>query len=252
MDKRYRVLMLFVLILSISINDCQVVYGAEDLYNICNSYDVQDALLIGKIVGINLEKETMKVEVIRLVSGKLKYKDNKIKIQCDNLEKLNAGDEVLLSLNSIDQEENLYEIAYEEAFYSVQCMENKKIRILKNISYDYDYNDFNYFDIILQWFCNTGEILTEEDLLNTTKYYRWEGEKKQLVYDQNKDIYYQDSFSSEFNAPDVIRENEKRAENIRAEALMLFGPIAMGGAALLYFGARKRKNNTTLTKENQN
>ena len=77
-------------------------------------------------------------------------------------------------------------------------------------------------------------------------------QKKQLVYDQSKDVYYQDSFSSEFNASDVIRENEKRAENLKVEALMLFGPIAMGGVVLLYIGARKRKNNTTLTKGNQN
>lgn len=190
MAKRYRILILFILILSISVNDYQVVYGADDLYNICNSYDIQDVLLIGKVAEIKLEKETMIVEIIRLVSGKLKYKDNKIKIQCDNLKKLNAGDEVLISLNSVNQKEYLYKTAYEKAFYSVQCLDNKKIKILKNISYDYDYNDFNFFDIILQWFCNTGEILTEEDLLNTTKYYRWEGEKKELVYDQSKDVYY--------------------------------------------------------------
>ena len=89
--------------------------------------------------------------------------------------------------------------------------------------------------------------MTEEDLLNTTKYYRWEGEKKELVYDQGKDVYYQDSFSSEFHAPDVIREKEKRVE-----ALMLLGLIVMGGGVLLYFCVKKRKNNTTLTKENQN
>lgn len=41
----------------------------NDLHNVCNSYGKQEALLVGKVVEIILEKGIMKVEIVRLVSG---------------------------------------------------------------------------------------------------------------------------------------------------------------------------------------
>jgi hypothetical protein len=87
---------------------------------------------------------------------------------------------------------------------------------------------------MLQWYCNTGEELDEQDLSNTTKYYRWVGEKRELVYDQSKDIWYQDSFSSKFSAPDVIKE--KKVVFVK-KIIFVF---VCGVAAFLFFGIRKK------------
>lgn len=233
MVKKCQKLIVVALFFSIIIN-YQVGYLADDLHNVCNSYGVQEALLVGKIVEVTSEKGIMKVEIIRLVSGTLKYKDNKISIQLKELEKLDIGDEVLLSLESVDLNEALYKIAYERACYFVQCMDNKKIKILKTL-YAYDLKSFDYFDIKLQWFCNTGEILGEEDLSDTIKYYRWVGEKKELVYDKSKDKWYQDSFSSKFNAPDVIKSKMKK----RVMFMAIISLVFFCGVILLYFATRR-------------
>lgn len=78
-------------ILTFTIN-YQVGYSADVLYSVCNNYGGQEALLIGKIVEVTYKKRIMKVEIVRLVSGTLKYINNKISIQ---LEKLDIGDEPL-------------------------------------------------------------------------------------------------------------------------------------------------------------
>ena len=204
--KKCQELFVLVFIINIIINH-PVVYAAEDLHNVCNSYGEQEALLVGKVEEITLEKGIMKVKIVRLVSGMLKYKDNFVTINFNKLDKLDTGDEILLSLKSVNPDESLYKVAYERACYFVQCMDDKKIKIMNTIYFD-SY-DMDYFDIILQWYCNTGEILTEEDLSNTIKYYRWVGGKKELVYDQSKDIWYQDSFTPRFSAPDVIQKKNR-------------------------------------------
>lgn len=237
MTKRVRILILLVLIISIMIKSDQVVYGAEDLYNIYYSYGIQNALLVGNVVEISAKKETMKVKVVRIVSGMLKCRDHKITIQSDHLDKIKAGDTILVSLKNGNTGKYVYQTAYDQAFYSVQCMDRNKIKMLKNISYDYDCNDFGWFDINLQWFCNTGEELSEEDAADTVKYYRWEGENKELVFDQSKNTYYQDSFSSEFHAPDVLEEKKKRVEHLLF-SVFLFA----SGAIVLYLVIRRRRN----------
>lgn len=233
MVKKCQKFIVLAFIISIIIS-YQVVCSADVLYSVCNSYGEQEALLVGKVVEINSEKGIMKVEMVRLVSGILKHKDNyvNVNINFDQLDKLDTGDKVLLSLKSVNSDESLYKVAYEDACYLVQCMDDKKIKIM-NTLYFYDSYEMDYFEIILQWYCNTGEILAEEDLSNTIKYYRWIGEKKELVYDQSKDIWYQDSFSSKFSAPDVIQNKN------RVTFMTIFAFVFVCSVILFYFRMKK-------------
>ena len=70
------------------------VYSADVLSSVCTSYGGQDALAAGKVVDIDPEKEVMNVEIFRLVSGNLKYKDNTITIQYKKLKKIGIGDQL--------------------------------------------------------------------------------------------------------------------------------------------------------------
>jgi hypothetical protein len=216
---------------------CQAVYAADVLYSVCYSVCGQEALLIGKVVDITSEKEIMKVEIVRLVSGILGYEDNYIDVEFNDLEKLDIGNEVLLSLECVNPDKSLYKIAYESGCYFVQCMDNRKIKLVDTLCFS-DSDDSNYFDICLQWYCNTGEMLSEDDLSDTTKFYRWSGDNRELVYDQSKDIWYQDSFSSKFDAPDVFAEVNIKKN--RVAFITIFGLVFLCGAILLY--CRMRKN----------
>lgn len=211
--------------------DTKITHAADDLYNVCNSFGDQDALIVGKVINIDSDA-TMQVEIVRLVSGVvIESKDYKINVQCSNIKrKFEIGNEVLLSVMCIKEKDALYKISYDHACYTVKCMKDNKIEILQNKTYNYGINDFDYFDIVLQWFCNTGEILAEEDTLDNCLFYRWEGGKKQLVYNTKKDIWYQDSFSSEFVAPDIIKEEKTR--EMKIIFCLLIGSI--GSIILLY------------------
>jgi len=91
--------------------------------------------------------------------------------------------------------------------------------------------------ISLQWFCNTGEILYEEDLIDNTKYYRQDGENTELVYDQNKHKWYQDSFSSSFEVPDVMKEKKE----FTFKVIIIVFAVCVGSVLLCYFLADLKK-----------
>jgi hypothetical protein len=166
MNKKYEKLIIMAFIISFIINN-RVAYSADVLYSVCNSCCGQDALLVGKVAKIDAKKGTMKVIIIRLISGKLKYKKNYINIELNHkLKKIGVGNEVLLSLIKDNSEKALYKTYYESGCYFVQCMDDKKIKLGKNI-YWRDSSNVYYFYIYLQWYCNTGETLAEDDLSNT-------------------------------------------------------------------------------------
>ena len=247
MRKKCHGLIILAVIICVVVN-YQVAYSADVLSSVCTSYGDQDALVAGKVVNIDSEKEVMNVEIFRLLSGNLKYKDNTITIEYKKLKKIGIGDKVLLSLEAANEEDSLYKIAYECGCYSIEYRDDKKLKLLNNI-YTNTISDDDYFDISLQWFCNTGEILYEEDLIDNTKYYRQDGENTELVYDQNKHKWYQDSFSSSFEVPDVMKEKKE----FTFKVIIIVFAVCVGSVLLCYFLRRKyisKKDKNTLYAKN--
>ena len=199
----------FVIIICLNIYwNIDIAFAADVLYSVCYSLGDQDALIVGKVVNADPDEDSIEVEIIRLISGELKEENKSILVVCKNIKKqFNINDEVLLSIENVSGDV-LYNLAYNHACYTVKVMNNDKIELLQNNSFDYDYREFDYFDIILQWFCNTGEILSEDDTENGNLYYRGDGEHRELVYSEKEHKWYQDALSSKFNEPNILY-NEK-------------------------------------------
>ena len=106
MRKKCHGLIILAVIICVVVN-YQVAYSADVLSSVCTSYGDQDALVAGKVVNIDSEKEVMNVEIFRLLSGNLKYKDNTITIEYKKLKKIGIGDKVLLSLEAANEEDSL-------------------------------------------------------------------------------------------------------------------------------------------------
>ena len=84
---------------------------------------------------------------------------------------------------------------------------------------------------------------------NNTKYYRQDGENTELVYDQNKHKWYQDSFSSSFEVPDVMKEKKE----FTFKVIIIVFAVCVGSVLLCYFLRRKYispKDKDTLYEKN--
>lgn len=216
----------------------KLTYSADMLASVCYSVSGQDALLVGTVASLDADENVMQIEVKRLISGELDMEDGRVSLRSgDAAKEMRVGEPVLLSVVKAEGDQPLYEIAHDLSEYKVSSYDGNKVWLLDEKNQD----DLDYFDISLQWFCNTGEMLMDEDFTASDgteyyKYFRSNAVKKELVYDSSTKKWYQDSFSSKFIAPDVIKENQIHMYMLIVKVVIV---VVLFGILLLTLKRRK-------------
>ena len=172
------------------------VLAAEVTYQIERSLEPQEALVIGRVDGID-RKGYVEFYNVRLVSGKLDsntflYRFSDMK----DFSEVDIGDTYLLSVKKINETD-----IYEEAFklcYSVIVDENRKIKINEKV-------DESGEIIELEWFCNTGNDLQENEDGEYFEINKETGEQT-LVFSMESHKWYKNSASDIYSAPDMNSE----------------------------------------------
>lgn len=190
------------------------VLAGDYVARITGNYSPQDSLIIGEISKIT--DKSVEIKVVRIVVGKI----CKTNILLQNIEgEYVVGDEILLSVNFLDDELYKCNVAY--GHYKVKVKENKKVEVL----FDSNNSAEECMAVELQWFVNTGKSLSQ----NNGSYYcaKLLG-KNELVYDIEKHKWFKDSFEKKYIAP-----------NRRIERGLKVFLLAIGVVAVICFIRRR-------------
>lgn len=218
-----RVIMILCITISVFLLKYTILAGEELAFMESNN-SPQDSLVVGKISDINYKDKSMKIDVIRIVVGKLCKKN--IVLKDVEIEGFNIGNGILLSANFLDN--RYYECQMAYGYYKVDLKENKKIKCIFN-------SKMSESQLIeLEWFVNTGRGTSsvEGRIYSLNQY----GENE-LIYDEDKHQWLKDSLDNKYVVPDVCREWKNKVFSCILGALIII--------CLIWWRVVKRKRKSS-------
>ena len=238
----------FIIVFLLCVNNSYALAGDAEWLVYAN-VEPQDALLIGEVV----KKENdniLDIKILRVVCGEVK--DSQIKYDNPIVAKRTSVGKYLLL--SVEKEENIYKKCY-SVCHEVTIKKGDKISDLKPLDEeDEELEELDELDeldeedeeldgeweMLLQWFCNTGTTINESPD-DSGKYYEEDevGVTDTLVYDMNEHKWYKDPLSDEYPSPNTQELEITNYIILGGLLIVVFVGIGVG---IRFYRRKKGKN----------